>query len=157
VPQGKGSRRADFEEAWERYCPGQIASRAESDIFIRTSVQVPVESEQVSGFASVQQAPLYGSKNSNLVNNHAGLYACTDKKHQPGAQSDLATVETPSDHLGDPGSDPGPIPESLRRHRCDHCGGAVGITNHWDWPGRPDGIWLHNQCESPWFDQEGRP
>jgi len=41
--------------------------------------------------------------------------------------------------------------------RCDHCGSQVGITNPYDWPGRPDGIRLHPWCEGPWFDSEGRP
>src|SRR5262245_54451096 len=37
--------------------------------------------------------------------------------------------------------------------RCDHCG-TLGATGRWDWPGRPDGIWLHSRCEEPWFDKE---
>jgi hypothetical protein len=41
---------------------------------------------------------------------------------------------------------PGPL--------CDHCGGAVGKLNPWDWPGRSDGIWLHTRCEEGWFDTE---
>jgi hypothetical protein len=36
---------------------------------------------------------------------------------------------------------------------CDHCG-TLGATGRWDWPGRPDGIWLHLRCEEPWFDKE---
>src|SRR5215831_3609497 len=50
LPQGKGYRRVDFEEAWERYCPGHITSRTDSDISIRTNVQAPVESAQVNDF-----------------------------------------------------------------------------------------------------------
>jgi len=23
---------------------------------------------------------------------------------------------------------------------------------NYHWPGRPDGVWLHSQCEAPWFD-----
>jgi hypothetical protein len=46
-----------------------------------------------------------------------------------------------------------PVP----KHRCDHCGSATGITYPYDWPGRPDGIWLHRQCEAPWFDSAGAP
>jgi hypothetical protein len=60
---------------------------------------------------------------------------------------------TSSRETTDDPSDPGPIPESLRRHRCDHCGGQVGITNPYDWPGRPDGIWLHPRCEEAWHDR----
>jgi hypothetical protein len=46
-----------------------------------------------------------------------------------------------------------PVP----KHRCDHCGSATGIAYPYDWPGRPDGIWLHRQCEAPWFDSAGAP
>jgi hypothetical protein len=46
------------------------------------------------------------------------------------------------------GTDPPP------RRLCDHCGDAVGTLNPWDWPGRPDGIWLHPPCEEGWHDQE---
>jgi len=48
-----------------------------------------------------------------------------------------------------------PDPNGGSGHRCDHCG-ALGATGRWDWPGRPDGIWLHPRCEAPWFDSEGR-
>jgi hypothetical protein len=52
--------------------------------------------------------------------------------------------------------DPGPLPDLLRR--CDHCGRLGRSTeplNRWDWPGRPDGIWLHPGCEAPWHDRKG--
>src|SRR5262249_5087213 len=118
LAQGKGYRRGDFKEAWASYCPGQTPARADSDISIRLSVQPPVESAQVDGFASVHEVDADGSKNSKLSYSHAGLDAWTDRKQGNGAQSDPATTETPSD-------DPGPIPECLRRHRCDHCGGQI--------------------------------
>jgi len=38
---------------------------------------------------------------------------------------------------------------------CDHCGRS-GAGGHWDWPDRPDGVWLHSHCEAPWFDSGGR-
>jgi hypothetical protein len=41
---------------------------------------------------------------------------------------------------------------------CDHCGGPATPANQlhpWDWPGRPDGIWLHRGCEAPWFETDG--
>jgi putative DNA primase/helicase len=150
LPQGKGYRRVDFEEPWERYCPGQTPARADSDISIRPSVQRPVESAQVDGFASVHEVGADGSKNSKLPYSHEGLDAWTDRKLGNGAQSDPATTGTPS-------GDPGDIPQCLRRYRCDHCGGAVGTTRNYDWPGRPGGVWLHSQCEAPWFDSEGCP
>jgi putative DNA primase/helicase len=150
LAQGKGYRRADFKEAWASYCPGQTPARADSDISIRPSVQRPVESAQVDGFASVHEVDADGSKNSKLSYSHAGLDGWTDKKPESGGRNGSATTKTPS-------GDPGPFPERLRRHRCDHCGSQVGITNPYDWPGRLDGIWLHEGCEAPWFDSEGRP
>ena len=41
---------------------------------------------------------------------------------------------------------------------CDHCGQLLrpGENGHvWNWPGRPDGIWLHPRCEEAWYDSEG--
>jgi hypothetical protein len=38
-------------------------------------------------------------------------------------------------------------------HRCDYCG-RLGASSPWDWPGRPDGIWLHSHCEEAWYDSE---
>ena len=37
-------------------------------------------------------------------------------------------------------------------HRCDHCG-LPGASGQWNWPGRPDGIWLHPRCEEAWHDR----
>jgi len=153
-PQGKGYRRVDFEEAWERYCPAKTPCAPDSSPDCRPTVPRPVESAQVDGFASVPEAPWDGSKNGNLSNNHEVWDAGTDKTPESAARNDSATTSTP---LGDPGGDPGPIPECLRRYPCDHCGGAVGITHNYTWPGRPDGVWLHAQCEALWFDSEGRP
>jgi Protein of unknown function (DUF3631) len=144
-PQGKGYRRVDFEAAWEAYCP---ASPTDSDVFKRPNVPRPVEAAQVDGFASVPQAAWDGSKNGNLSNNHAGWDAGTLRKPENGARSNFAATETPS-------NDPGPIPEFLRRHagrRCDHCGGQIGVMNPYDWPGRPDAVWLHPRCEEAWHD-----
>jgi hypothetical protein len=48
--------------------------------------------------------------------------------------------------------------EAHRPHlvtRCDHCGQpatSADPLHPWDWPGRPDGIWLHSRCEAAWFD-----
>jgi hypothetical protein len=50
------------------------------------------------------------------------------------------------------------IPTFLRR--CDHCGQLAtpaNLLNPWDWPDRPNGIWLHAGCEELWFDTQGTP
>jgi hypothetical protein len=43
---------------------------------------------------------------------------------------------------------------------CDHCGhpeSPADPLHLWDWPGRPDGILLHQRCEEPWLASEGGP
>jgi putative DNA primase/helicase len=59
--------------------------------------------------------------------------------------------------------------DTTAAHRCDHCGGlgrAADPLSPWDWPGRPDGIWLHASCEEgftkrppddPWADYPDIP
>jgi putative DNA primase/helicase len=154
-PDAKGYKRAHFEEAWATYCPVKTPSHAQSDFSKRPSVQVPVESAQVSDFRSVQNPPPDGSKNGKLSYSHAGLDACTDKNGGNGARNDFATSEAPSIAFEDDGLD---IPPSLVRtgHRCDHCGSQLGNMSRWDWPGRPDGVWLHPACEEAWHDRGGR-
>ncbi len=44
----------------------------------------------------------------------------------------------------------------LVEHRCDHCG-QLGAGGPWDWPGAPDGVWLHSRCEEAWHDGGGQP
>jgi Protein of unknown function (DUF3631) len=137
LPQGKGYRRIDFEEAWGAYCPGQNPIAANFPLSIRPSVHRPVESAQVSDFRSVHEASVDGSKTGNLFNNHAGLDGWTDRKAENGAK--------------------GQIDQDAPR-RCDHCGHAGRASdplNGWDWPGRPAGILLHQRCEAPWFDSGG--
>jgi len=65
--------------------------------------------------------------------------------------SDISKPHSPGNGRDDFGAIPVP------KHRCDHCGSATGITYPYDWPGRPDGIWVHRQCEAPWFDSAGAP
>jgi len=146
----KGYKRARFEEVWAAYFPGQIASRADSDVSIRRSVVMPMESVQLDDFRSVAEASGDGSKNGNLSYSHMGSDASTLRKPGNGAQSDSATTETPSDNPGD-------IPEGLVRtgHRCNNCGSQFGLLNHWAWPGYPDGIRLHPRCEEAWHDGRG--
>jgi Protein of unknown function (DUF3631) len=142
----KGYKRVRFEGAWEAYCPGQkTLSPADSLLLKRRSVEVPMESAQVSDFRSVGEACGDGSKNTDLSYSDAGSDTSTLRKPENGARSELNTTRALS-------GDPGPIPESLRRHRCNHCGGQIGILNPYDWPGYPDGIRLHAQCEEGWYD-----
>jgi hypothetical protein len=89
LPQGKGYRRVDFEGAWAAYCPGQNASPADSPLSKRPNVPMPMESAQLSDFASVPEKPWDGSKNDDLSNNHARWDAGTDRKPENGAPGDI--------------------------------------------------------------------
>jgi Family of unknown function (DUF5906) len=43
-----------------------------------------------------------------------------------------------------------------RESVCDHCG-RLGATRFYDWPNRPEGVWLHPDCEIPWWDKQTNP
>jgi hypothetical protein len=81
--------------------------------------------------------------------------ASNDLTHLTQGSADSAAA--PDDALGSArpanlSRPPGPV--------CDHCGQLLRPDHNgqvWDWPGRPDGIWLHPRCEEPWFDSGGQP
>jgi putative DNA primase/helicase len=162
LPQGKGYQKAHFEEAWAAYCPGQYTPPAQSGTFEAYNRTNADEMGASSDFRSVQKDIPYGSKNGKLSYSHAGLYACTDQNTQNGGEGCSGQEKAAPGSPDDPWTDLD-IPASLRRappsdSRCDHCGGIATPADplhSWDWPGRPDGIRLHNRCENPWFDAEG--
>jgi putative DNA primase/helicase len=115
LSDAKGYLRRRFEDAWERYSPGQTPSRTDFPVPKRPTVLMPVASAQHDDFRNVQEAPADGSKNSNLSYSHAGLDAWTDKSAPDGAQDDSATsegglrrrfVRRPPGTSDRPGSDP---------------------------------------------------
>jgi len=140
----KGYKRANFEEAWTVYCPGQNTSSADFSISKRRSVGMPMKSTQPDDFRSVAEASGDGSKNGNLSYSHAGFDTSTLRKPKSGPhQSTSATVELPS-------SDPGDIPSALRR--CAHCGKPG--AEPWDLNGRR--VHLHPGCQHAWADNQER-
>jgi putative DNA primase/helicase len=131
LPQGKGYRRADFEQAWKVYCPGQddhSAPVGDLDPSIRPCAD---EVGTTRDFRSVHEDRVDGSKTAHLAYSRAGLDGWTDRKPENGASG------------------------QFDQRRCDHCG-QLGAVGQWDWPGRPSGIWLHARCEGPWFDSESQ-
>src|SRR6516162_5590584 len=153
LPDGKGYRRADFEAVWDAYCAGQntVAQQVGAS---EASKRPNADEMGTSGdFRSVRGSVSDGSKNGNLSYSHACLDVWTDRKAGNGVKGHSGQEIAP-----DP-TDPGPIPEFLVRtapRRCDHCGSMLGAMNAWDWPGRPDGIWLHPRCEAGWMNSGGR-
>jgi Protein of unknown function (DUF3631) len=145
----KGYSRIALAEAWAAYLPGQDASSHQFRPFDPSKRPNPDGMGTSCNFRSVQSAAPDGSKNSNLSNSHAGLDAWTDRKAGNGVKGHSGQEIAP-----DP-TDPGPIPEFLLRtapRPCDYCGSMLGAMNPWDWPGRPDGIWLHPRCEAGWMN-----
>jgi hypothetical protein len=136
----KGYRRIDFQEAWSAYLPGQNPSSHQFCPSDPSKRRNPDAMGTSCDSRSVQATSPDESKNAHLSNSHAGLDARTNRKPQSGAQSEF-----------DQGS-------AIRL--CDHCGASATPADPlhpWDWPARPDGIWLHSRCEAPWSDNGGQP
>jgi hypothetical protein len=101
-------QRADFEEAWGAYCPGQNTLRAhppDREACRRASAE---EMGTTGDFRSVPENILHGSKDGKLSTFHAGLHACTGNGRMDWGRGD-------SDH-GVPTLDDGlDIPDNLLR------------------------------------------
>jgi hypothetical protein len=124
----KGYERADFIDVWARYLPPSSSPSPPA------GSKTNATSATNADFAEVDVADVADS-GANVAdvpseNNATGSGPVVDV-------ADVADVPASEDEV----------------HRCDHCG-STGVTRPWDWPGRPDGIWLHSRCEEAWFDAE---
>jgi putative DNA primase/helicase len=135
----KGYRRGRFDEAWKAYLPtGSEASKRRNADGTGTT----------RDFQSVAEPSGDGSKNANLSHSHAGSDASTFRKSESDAKANLTAGSKPE-------AAPSAAPSAAFPPRlCDHCGGAIGLLNAWNWPGRPGGILLHPNCEEAWYDRE---
>jgi hypothetical protein len=114
VADAKGYMRNRFEDAWERYLPGQTPSRTDSPLPKRPNVLMPMTSAQHDDFRNVQEATPDGSKNSNLSYSRSGLDGWTFQKSPDVSQGDSANLEQASDDfVGDHDEVPEPDPESI--------------------------------------------
>jgi putative DNA primase/helicase len=99
VKDAKGYTRAHFEEAWAAYCPDHPLVKtplaADEAISKRPTVQMPVESAQVSDLRSVQTALPDASENGKLSYSHAGLDAWTLQNGVEGAEGHSDQSSTP--------------------------------------------------------------
>jgi putative DNA primase/helicase len=84
LPDGKGYRRIDFEEAWTAYCPGQNTPSQQFLTFEASRRPNATETGTTRDFRSVREDLPDGSKNANLSYSHAGLDAWTDRKAENG-------------------------------------------------------------------------
>src|SRR6516225_6140184 len=113
LKSAKGYKRARFEEAWVAYCPVKSPSAGKNPISKRRTVEMPVESEQVSDFRSVETSLSAASENGHLSYSQAGFDGATLQNGGNGAKgSSDQQIAPPDDDLD--------FPNDLRR--CDHCG-----------------------------------
>jgi putative DNA primase/helicase len=97
LDDAKGYLRSRFEDAWERYLPGQTPWRTDSSLPKRPNVLMPMPSAQHDDFRNVQEASPDGSKNSNLSYSHGGLDGWTFPECPDVSQGDSASLEEASD------------------------------------------------------------
>ena len=86
LPDGKGYRRIDFQEAWAAYCPVETPLR--SNLFTYEASKRPNADETGTTRDSrrVRKGLPDGSKNANLSHSHAGLDVWTDRKAENRAR-----------------------------------------------------------------------
>jgi putative DNA primase/helicase len=139
---GKGYRRADFEQAWRAYCSGQNDPSQQSgpcETSIRPNAD---EMGTTRDFRNVRKDNPDGLKNGNLSYSHTGLDAWTDRDNPDGVNGQFdQEIGPPTDPLDDG------FPDCLRR--CAHCGRS-GVLGQVALPDRPSTVWLHRACEAPW-------
>jgi putative DNA primase/helicase len=138
---GKGYRRSDFDEAWQRYLEPEIALVPASWGSEACKGASTDETGTTRDFRSVQKESPHGSKNSNLSNSHAGLDAWTLRKPGNG-------VRVHCDHENGAGD----FPDSLRRcAQCNAPGDARGPVMAHD-----DHLWLHRECWRFWLKEHSQ-
>lgn len=131
LAHGKGYRRADFEQAWAAYCPGENTLSHHSDNSEACKGASADELGTTRDFRNGREEATHGSKNADFVNSGLGLHGCTDQK----------------DREGEGGAEED-IPTALRR--CAHCNRPG--AERWDLSGRA--IWLHEGgCQRAWAEQ----
>src|SRR5262245_9899625 len=116
---GKGYRRADFEAAWDSYCPGQNTLAAQPGASEACKRASSDEMGTTRDFRSVREDTSHASKNCKLSHSHAGLHGWTGNELTDGGQGDFDPETGAAD---DPADD---FPAFLRR--CAYCNrnGAV--------------------------------
>jgi putative DNA primase/helicase len=133
-PQGKGYRRTDFKEAWERYAGG-APGFPHSDPSQRPKAD---ETGTSCDFSSVPENSLGRIENAELFNNDAGWDAGTDKTAGNGGAR-------PSDQENHP---PPPSSPDLDKDRtCAQCRGPVDGKEQLVAIGNAPPVWLHRDCE----------
>jgi 5S rRNA maturation endonuclease (ribonuclease M5) len=106
LPDGKGYKRQQFEEVWERYL-GEASGFSDSDPSNRPNADEMATSRN---FSSVRKDVSDGSKNADLSLCHAGLDAWTDRKAGNGDARPSDQKTAPSGAPTEPQPEPEPEP-----------------------------------------------
>jgi putative DNA primase/helicase len=138
----KGYALSDFNECFEAYLgqqEGYEPSQSNNADEMGTS----------AGFRTVTSRADVTVSKSKKPNNDGHCYDVTVRKAQNGAKSEFG-------QKGRPDTAQRITAPALRMNRlCDYCGGMetpADPLRPWDWPGRPDGVLLHERCEALWHD-----
>jgi hypothetical protein len=148
--QARGYRVERFRAAWDAYCPGQNASRADSEPSGCHGVTQAVNIEQVDGLGGVTEAFRDGPENADLSLFGGLRDTVTAPKSGNGGASHFDHGPELSPVPESPPWEEPPAPEDRRppeAHRCQQCRGPV------DGKERPvtiggKVIWLHAPCET---------
>jgi Protein of unknown function (DUF3631) len=122
----KGYRLSDFADAFERYLTPDAQEGASEPQHRNKADEMGTSTTSATATA----APLLRFENAKKPNNDG--QCCGVAVANPG-EAHCAHLETRCDHCGQPATSADPL-------------------HPWDWPGRPDGIWLHSRCEAAWID-----
>src|SRR5262245_6656846 len=163
----RGYHRADFHDAWLRYCPcGDTAEAQQAQQTQHTANKCHFSQENVAdgerrerNNASSKRHAAETAKNAaesgrNTTDERNGNSSIQSADVEDVAEVAIARGNGREDATRNDGLD---IPGFLLRpapQRCDHCGSMFGVMKPWNWPGRSDSIWLHPRCEALWFDGE---
>jgi putative DNA primase/helicase len=122
----KGYRLSDFADAFERYLTPDAQEGASEPQHRNKADEMGTSTTSATATA----APLLRFENAKKPNNDG--QCCGVAVANPG-KAHRAHLETRCDHCGQPATSADPL-------------------HPWDWPGRPDGIWLHSRCEAAWVN-----
>jgi hypothetical protein len=176
LDDAKGYLRSRFEDAWERYLPGQTPSPTDSSLPKRPNVLMPMPSAQHDDFQNVQEATPDVSENSNLSYSRSGLDGWTFPESPDGSEGDSANFEEASDDASfgdveataidpesisiDPPTDPEPARAEVETANADDTGDIPACLRRCVQCGAPSDAtgtvalrevhgkfkWLHPQC-----------
>src|SRR5262245_62176167 len=155
----RGYHRADFHDAWLRYCPcGDTAEAQQAQQTQHTAKNRHFSQENVADGEHRERNTASSKRNAAETAENAaesGRNTTDERNGNSSIQSvNVADVADVADVALARGNGREDFLLRSAPQRCDHCGSMFGVMKPWNWPGRSDSIWLHPRCEALWFDGE---